>query len=214
MSFSETPLRAAIDAGFDFDKLLLDAIVKERGLANDDTEGYPLDPVFTPFSSPTLLSPCPDSPINSNPIVSEPPDLVPPLSLPPPFIEPSASQPIDRVKEPRPVNLGNVETHIEPPTIPRNLRQGRCNAKRAVKRRKEKAAGPFGLYKVQRRTVKKYIEQSKPIRTSLETRKLKHAKTGYLGLRDEGGAKQVFQLEELVGAGSKYGFTLKKWSGR
>jgi len=73
-------------------------------------------------------------------------------------------------------------------------------------------AASYGDFVVKPHLVHKHIKKpEKLIRTGLNAMDMPHASTGYLGKRDSGGAKLIFQLEELVGKGSQYGFELRKW---
>jgi hypothetical protein len=60
MGNTQRTINPLCPADFDFGQLVLNAVAVERELDDDDTEGYSLDPVTTPFSSPTPLSPIPD----------------------------------------------------------------------------------------------------------------------------------------------------------
>jgi hypothetical protein len=81
-----------------------------------------------------------------------------------------------------------------------------------VKQRKDTA--PYGDFVVKPRLVNKHIKKpEKSIHTGLNAMDMPHASTGYLGKWDSGGTKRVFQLEELVGKDSQYGFELQKWDG-
>lgn len=70
----------ATGVDFDFDNLVLDTIARECTLEDDDAEGYPLEPITTPFCFPTPLSPIPN---NSLPLVPDGYMLPPPILLKP-----------------------------------------------------------------------------------------------------------------------------------
>lgn len=85
---------------------------------------------------------------------------------------------------------------------------------RALKRKMAKQMGAFGNYSVKPKAIHRHVCPAVGIATQLKSETLKHTKNTYTGGRDKGGHGRVFQLEELVGPGSKFGFTLEKWDGR
>jgi hypothetical protein len=73
----------------------------------------------------------------------------------------------------------------------------------------------YGDITVKSRLVEKHIKTlATPIRTRLDAHNMPHTSTSYLGMRDSSGAGRVFQLDELVGEDSVYGFELRKWDGQ
>ena len=58
------------------------------------------------------------------------------------------------------------------------------------------------------------MKSSEPIRTANDANKASRVHTGYTG-RDHGSrSKKLYTLDELIGKGSKFGFTLQKWDGK
>jgi hypothetical protein len=206
---------------FDFDHLVKDAVAKEKELDDDDTEGYSLDPAtlpnsspcspqlppWSPFSSPTPLSPIPDEltqpsqPGPSNALASIP--SLPPNTLSTPIIphKPSAPPPRKPLKH----THGSVEDI---------RRKNRGKSKRAIKRLEEKRAAPYGLYAVKPNALNRHVRSATAIKTTLNPRKLGATKSGWTGTRDQGGYKRVFTLDEMVGETSIFKFKLERWDGR
>jgi hypothetical protein len=84
-----------------------------------------------------------------------------------------------------------------------------------VKAQQRKDAASYGDFAVKPRMVNKHIKKpGQRIRTSLDAGDMPHASTAYVGMKDSGGTGRVFELEELVGKDSEYGFELRKWDGR
>ena len=180
----------AADAGFDFDALLQHAIDAEDS-DSDDLEVYEIEPVV---QGPDCLPPASSA---------EPPAPTPPIPL-------HVSQPIST---PAP-SAHSRHTPPKPGTNESAYRKAREKAREKLKAKQRKDAAPYGDFVNKSRLVNKHIKApEKLIRTSLNAMDMPHASTGYLGRRDSGGTKRVFQLEELVGKDSQYGFELQKWDG-
>jgi hypothetical protein len=180
----------AASATFDFDKLLHRAINAEP---DDDLEDYAIDPVidFPLCESPSL------------PPVASPIPLTPP-SLP----TPSTSTSVNTIVPSR-------HAPPKPGTKEMAYRKAKGKAREKLKAQQRRDAASYGDFAVKPRLVNKHIRKPGPlIRTSIDAGNMPHASTAYLGMKDSGGACKVFQLDELVGGGSKYGFELRKWDGR
>jgi len=94
-------------------------------------------------------------------------------------------------------------------------RKAKGKAREKLKAQRLREAAPYGHFSVKRHQVDKYIKElGNPIQTDPDAQDMPHASTSYLGVRDSGGLKKVFRLNELVGDGSTYGFELRKWDGR
>lgn len=182
----------AANADFDFDALLQHAIDAEDS-NDDDLEGYEIEPVV----------PMPDClPLAS---LTGPPSPTPPPILP--HIPPPASTPA-------PTTARSRHAPPKPGTNESAYRKARGKAREKLKAKQRRDAAPYGDFAVKPRLVNKHIKKpGKSIRTGLNAMDMPHASTGYLGKRDFGGTKRVFQLDELVGKGSRYGFELRKWDG-
>jgi hypothetical protein len=103
----------------------------------------------------------------------------------------------------------------KPGTAESAYRKAKGKAREKVKAQQRKDAAPYGDFAVKPRLVNKHIKKpGTTIRTSINAGNLPHTSTAYLGMRDSSGSRKVFQLEELVGEGSKYRFELRKWDGR
>jgi hypothetical protein len=200
----------------DFEQLLHQAVVREAEVDNDDSEGYPFDPVVTPFSSPGPLSPVPDYLSNwlaqnsdSTALPSPPPLSLdsPPLPLLPPCLDaiPSSSSKQLRPSENPKYRPGSAEDI---------RRKKRANAKRAVKRLEAKRAVPYGDYAVKPRIINKYVRSSTAIGVKFDATKLRHTKHAYTGGRPESHPKKIYSLNELVGNNSRFKFRLERWDGR
>ena len=206
---------------FDFDQLVMDAVAKEEELDDDDTEGYGIDPAtsaessarspqlppWSPFSSPTPLSPISDELME--PPQSGPSDVHAPIpSLPPGTLSTltigenfCAPPPCEAPK----YTHGSVED---------NRRKNRGKLKRAIKRLEEKRAVPYGDYAVKPSVLNRRVRPATAIKTALNTGKLGATKNGWTGARDKGGYKRVFTLDEMVGENSIFKFRLERWNGR
>lgn len=188
---------------FDFEGLVRAAIRREDAFDDDFTEGYLIEPAFTPFSSPTPLSPVPDDKVPGSPIPS---DLA---QLPTPELAPEAAPLSPPIAKPQPQRAKDPGHRVE-----RARRKDRAKALRALKRELSKRTGGFGDYAVKPKVLQHHVRPAIAVSTQLKSEGLKHTKNAYTGGRDKGGYGRVFRLEELVGADSKLGFTLEKWDGR
>jgi len=93
----------------------------------------------------------------------------------------------------------------------RKVLQGQENAKkRKAEQKEQKLDVPHVCQKAQQ----KYQAAAWPIHTAAKTEDSLVAKTGYIMLNRPAETKKAKGLHELVGEGSKYGFTLQKWDGR
>ena len=206
---------------FDFDHLVQNAVTKEMELDDDETEGYLLDPAtlpdpspcspqlppWSPFSSPTPLSPLPDESMQSS--ESGPSDVptsipsLPPGTLSTPIV---SGQPFTPPPREAPKYMRNSAEDIR--------RKNRGKFKRAIKRLEEKHAAPFGLYVAKPSALNHHVRPATAIKTALNTAKLRATKNGWTGARDKGGYKQVFTLDEMVGEASIFKFRLQRWDSR
>jgi hypothetical protein len=208
-------------ASFDFESLVMDAVAKESDLDDDDTEGYNLDPATPPVLSPHLSQLPPWSPFSSPTPLSPVPDEFIQLPQSGPS---SASAPVPSLP------LGTLSTPIVPaqPQFPRAPREGpkythgstedirrkkRGKAKRAVKRLQEQRAAPYGLYVVKPALLNRHARPATAVTTGFDTTKLGATKNGWTGTRDQGGYKRVFTLDEMVGEKSIFKFRLERWGG-
>lgn len=111
-----------------------------------------------------------------------------------------------------------VHSRHAPPkagTAEQAYRKAKGKARRRLKDQKRRDTAPYGDIMVKPRLVEKHIKTpATPIRTRLDAHNLPHTSTSYLGMRDSSLAGKVFQLDELVGEDSMYGFELRKWDGR
>jgi hypothetical protein len=207
------------DVDLDFEQLLYEAVAREaENLDGDDTEGYLFEPVASPFSSPTPLSPVPDgcnsvrepSPepfaLDGNvplPQLSFYPMHPPSLSSPPASSSAQTLQPLPRKR--RSYAKGSKEDI---------RRKERGNARRAAARLVAKQAAAYGDYAVKPRVINKHVRPAMAIDVKFDTAKLRHTKSAYTGGQFKGNAKRVYHLDELVGDGSKFKFRLETWDGR
>lgn len=210
MGNTQRTINPLCPADFDFGQLVLNAVAVERELDDDDTEGYSLDPVTTPFSSPTPLSPIPDELLQS-----------PCRSAVLGTTCPASPEPLPHGTMSVPLLTSGVKAKPPPrgaPKYPRGsaedaLRKKRGKAKRAMQRLKEKRAAPLGHYAIKPAVIKHHVRPAAAIATKLNTMKLQHTKNGWTGARDKGGFKRIFTLDEMVGENS-FGFRLERWDGR
>jgi enoyl reductase-like protein len=69
-----------------------------------------------------------------------------------------------------------------------------------VHRQLEKANAPYGGYRIRSKAKAHHVFSAKGVRTDLETRRLRVAKAGWIGLRDNDEREgREYSLEELVG---------------
>jgi hypothetical protein len=186
-------IQAACDS-FDFSGLLRETLACEDS-DHDDTEGYDFEPAAevdseskaghaTPSPFGSPLSPITDSPASSRP----------PSPL---LLSPAPSTPRKK---------GNQSQ--------RKMRKLRSKETRKLQRELEKATASYGEYQVRSKARAHHVLPAKEIRTSLQTRKLRVAKTGWIGLRDyDEREDREYSLDELVGEGSEFGFSLRAWDG-
>jgi hypothetical protein len=174
----------AAGANFDFDALLHQASDAE---ADDDLGHYDIEPVidYLPSESPTAQSTA-SLPISPPLVSSSTTPFVPSRHAPP-----------------------------KPGTAESAYRKAKGKAREKVKAQQRKDAASYGDFAVKPRLVNKHIKKpGTAMHTSFNAADLPHASTAYLGMRDSGGSGRVFQLEEVVGEGSEFGFELRKWDGR
>lgn len=177
------------------------AIHREGALDDDFTEGYAVEPAFTPFSSPTPLSPVSDAAAPSSPIPNDLTQLPTPLPAGEPSLQPLP--PASPSQYPKDPGRG----------IERARKKDRAKALRTLKRELSKRSNGFGDYAVKPRVLHRHVRPAIALPTRLKSGNLRHTKNAYTGGRDKGGHGRVFTLEELVGPGSKFQFTLEKWDG-
>jgi hypothetical protein len=90
----------------------------------------------------------------------------------------------------------------------------RSKEARQLKRKLEKATAPYGTHGVRPKAKAHHVLPSKVLRTDLQTRKLRVATTGWVGLRDHNERDdREYSLDELVGERSEFGFSLRAWDG-
>jgi hypothetical protein len=180
----------AANADFDFDALL-QAVIDAEDSNGDDLEGYEIEPVVP-------VSDC--LPLASS---TGPPAATPPI---PPHIH-------HQNQHQRPTSARSRHAPPKPGTNESAYRKARRKAREKLEAKQRRDAASYGDFVVKPRLVNKHIKKpEKSICTGLNAMDMPHASTGYLGKRDSGGAKHIFQLEELVGKGSQYGFELRKWN--
>lgn len=174
----------AAGANFDFDALLHQAI--DAG-TDDDLGHYEIEPVI---DYPPPESPAPHSTAS--------PPISPPLAS-------SSTTP----------SVPSRHAPPKPGTAESAYRKAKGKAREKVKAQQRKDAASYGDFAVKPRLVNKHIKKpGTAIRTSFNVADLPHASTAYLGMRDSGGSGRLFELGELVGEGSEFGFELRKWDGR
>jgi hypothetical protein len=93
----------------------------------------------------------------------------------------------------------------------RKVLQGRKSAK---KRKLEKKEQKLDAPNVRQKAHQKYKAAAQPIHTAAKAADSLVAKTAYIALNRPAESKKAKGLQELVGEGSKYGFTLQKWDGQ
>jgi hypothetical protein len=182
----------ASGADFDFNALLHRAINAEH---DDDLEDYAIEPVVLDS---LLTSPNPPGSLPA-PL----PHFLPTSKPTPPPSTSAATPGPSRHAPPKP---GTNELAY---------RKAKGKAREKVKAQQRKDAASYGDFAVKPRMVNKHIKKpGQRIRTSLDAGDMPHASTAYVGMKDSGGTGRVFELEELVGKDSEYGFELRKWDGR
>lgn len=162
---------------------------------HDDTEGYDFEPIAEvdpePKDGHTTSSPfgSPLAPITDSPGSSRPTS--------PLLLSPVPSTPKRR---------GN-KSQIK-------MRKDRSKKARKLKREIDMAAASYGTSRVRLKAKAHHVLRATEFRTVLKTPKLRVAKTGWVGLRDHNEREdREYSLDELVGEGSKFGFSLKAWDG-
>jgi hypothetical protein len=94
------------------------------------------------------------------------------------------------------------------------MRKDRSKKTRQLQRQLEKAHAPYGEYQIRSKAKAHHVLPAKEVRTNLKTRKLRVAKTGWIGLRDNDERDdRAYSLDELVGDDSEFGFNLQEWDG-
>lgn len=203
----------------DFEQLLHQAVVREAEADNDDSEGYPFNPVVTPFSSPGPLSPVPDylsnwlapRPSNSDGTTLASPPLLSldsPLLPPPPLCLDAAPSSSSKQSQP------SEKPKYRPGSAEDIRRKKRANARQAVKRLEAKQAEPYGDYAVKPRIINKYVRSSTAVGVKFDATKLRHTKHAYTGSRPDTHSKRIYSLDELVGDNSRFKFRLERWDSR
>jgi hypothetical protein len=171
------------NANFDFDAAVYRAIDAER---DDDLEHYEIEPVLPTLAASTSISTPTTALIPPKPSTATSPSPAAPSSHAPP----------------------------KPGTNEAAYRKAKGKAREKLKAKQRRDAAPYGDFAIKPRLVNKHIKNhAKPVKATINASDMPHASTAYLGKRDSGGTGRVFQLEELVGEGSEYGFELRKWDG-
>jgi hypothetical protein len=196
------------NVGFDFERLLYEALEREQELEDDDTEGDELESVL------------------GSDLLSTSPFLDPPSSgqsHPVPQTAPGSPEPVHHIAhghaaspfldQPPPGQSRSMPKTSTGPTEAVR-RKARGHAKRAIQRFREKQTMPYGEYCVKPKVLNTYIRPAKAIGTKLDAIKMKHSKHAYTGGKEEGAEKRLYELHELVGEGSQFGFKLEHWNGR
>ena len=182
----------AAGANFDFDALLHQAINAD---GNDDLEHYTIESVVeTGLTSPELSGHTPAPPASDHP--------TPPSPTSKQALSTSSAPGMSRHAPPKP---GTNELAY---------RKARGKAREKLKAQLQRDAAPYGRYAVKPRLVNKHIRKSgPPIRTAFDARNMPHASTAYVGKQDSSGMRRAFELVDLVGDDSEYGFELRRWDG-
>ena len=168
-----------------FEDLVREAVIKENELGDDDTEGFALDAITAP-PLPSLAPPEAKQPLFSQPGPLAPYPPHPPAREVPKYLH------------------GSTEDC---------LRKKRGHTKRAIQRMEAKRAAPHGFYAVKPAVLNHHVRPAIAINSNLNTSKLKPTKNSWTGVRDKGGYKRVFTLNEMVGEGSIFKFRLEQWNG-
>jgi len=72
----------------------------------------------------------------------------------------------------------------------------------------------FSHHKPRSSTYNKYVATATPIVTPMSTATARVAKSAFVGLDDRIRSQTAHKLEDVVGEGSRYNFTLQTWDGR
>jgi len=89
--------------------------------------------------------------------------------------------------------------------------QGHANRS---KRRQEARDASYANLKPRTQRTVDILGASDPLRTNIDSSKSSYVSTGFTGLDNRDCQKKLYNLEELVGEGSKFGFKLHAWDGR
>jgi hypothetical protein len=177
----------AASTDFDFDAAVRHAMDNEQDY---DLEDYEIAPISLIHESPVTTSTT----------------LVPNSAIP---AAPSHSLPV--------ATPSTTSRHAppKPGTAELAYRKAKGKAREKMKVERQRRGAPYGHFTAKSRQVKKHIKESgHPIQAGLDANDMRHASTGYLGARYTGGTKRVYELDEVVGDESMYGFELRKWDGR
>jgi hypothetical protein len=90
--------------------------------------------------------------------------------------------------------------------------------KRAIKRKLEREQqrlklGYSSKPSVRRSAVKNHLHPYSGVKTTLQMHKLRATRAGFTAIRDSGGVKRAYSLDDMVGNGSTFHFKLKAWDG-
>lgn len=96
-------------------------------------------------------------------------------------------------------------------------RKAKLTARRRVKRYKEKVentAHPSGHNAVRPKSLNKHVRPATSHPIDMRAQDLNHTAYAWTGTKDKVAHKKVFALQDLIGANSKFGFTLQPWDGK
>ncbi|KAH9917197.1 uncharacterized protein B0H18DRAFT_1123790 [Fomitopsis serialis] len=187
------PLAAADHSGFLFRQLLTAAIASEDANTEIEGEDYELAPLDVPYAQPA-------------------PRLEPPFSL-------SSAAP----SKPAASSAGYVEhdntacaagTQLAGlQSIERQRRKAQAKDKR--RRRRTESASPYGSVQRPRLPLlNTHLKDGLSIGTNLAAEGLPHTSGAYTGGRESRASRRQYELDDLVGEGSHFGFELVRWDGR
>ncbi|KAH9923230.1 uncharacterized protein B0H18DRAFT_955931 [Fomitopsis serialis] len=182
------PLTAAAHSAFQFAPLLMAAVARE--LADSGHEEYDLEDI-------ALLPAEPHAPPEGS-------------------MDPGpAGDPYRTDVQGGDASAAGVLSSREMPPHRVELQRRKAQSREKRSRRRAESASPYSAAQRPRLPLlKKHIIAAHPIETPLTSQNLPHTNGAYTGGREGRAARHHFRLEDLVGAGSPFGFELVPWDGR
>lgn len=224
--FSPWAMPITPPADFNFERLLEEGLSRQcLGDIEDSESAFSLSPLTSPEPSPEpspAASPAftraelpaystPSSPAAVSPAFTcaELPGCSTPSS-------PAASPTFTRAELPgcsAPSSPESLCANPAPAAVKhkRNKKQGHAN--RRLKRAKLNETVRLDKLKARPRASAKYVMKSEAARSTFDSKGIRMATTGYVGVR-EGKTAVIYRLDQLVGDGSAFGFRVHAWNGR
>jgi hypothetical protein len=90
------------------------------------------------------------------------------------------------------------------------LRKKHSKVKRAMQRPEVKKSAPHGFYAIKPAVLNHHVRPTTAITTKLNVQRLRCTMNGWMGVRDKGGHRRLFKLDDMVGEDSRFQLRLEQ----